>query len=305
MVYRQLVSLEGNNWRSTCEQLTPRRIYQAMEKMEKELHNKSKELREKCEGHDSKPMKWVWDRISGSAATDASPTGEQAQLQLVDELRQFAENVMRIIQPVHSAERSRQPAVAAATNVDLCGDTARPLSPEQRQKVLAGKIRCSALGAPYRATPRTPVRPLCSNEVRPLVVLAEYFATKLPPFVLEWLHPRVFASRPMLVICAAIAALVAAYPAGAHVALLILWWLAMLAAAAMFALVYCRWRRLNPPAQPAAPESWVPWIAEQLSRGVPQSVVREELMVRLQPLNDEASVDSMLQAAAEQMRWQY
>ena len=144
-------------------------------------------------------------------------------------------------------------------------------------------------------------------QVRLLVEWAEVLATKLPVVLLQCgLHPRIFASRSMLAACAAIGALVAAHPGGAaHTVLLLLWWLAMLAAVVMIALVHLRWRRLNPPAQPAAPESWVPWIAEQLSRGVPEATVREEMVRRL-PFNcggsDGVSVDAMLRTAHKMLR---
>ena len=170
-----------------------------------------------------------------------------------------------------------------------------PLSREQKAALLAGRARCSALSVGYRATPRLPVRPIGRYEVAPLVEIAERLGAVLPPAVRRTgLHPRVLASVPSLCLTAVYAILIGVRPTAppiaappddalpyddgdAHVALLLLWWVLFLPSLAFGALHLRHWARQHAPSLRATAESWVPWVAEQLQRGVDEVELKDYL----------------------------
>ena len=121
------------------------------------------------------------------------------------------------------------------------GARSRPLSSDERELVISGRGRCSALAVPFQATDRQPIRPVGSDEVHFLVEVAEAIAVHIPPWMLKLgIHPRLLASRHWLVLVAAVVLLPLTYPASGHAVLVLFWAIFALAAATWGAILVLR-----------------------------------------------------------------
>ena len=116
---------------------------------------------------------------------------------------------------------------------------------------------------PFRATPRLPVRPVGTFEVRALVELTEQLAPKMPQPLLDLgLHPRLLASYHTLALLAAQLALLA-LPRFDSSVLRLGWWLCFVGMLAFATLLGLRWRARFRPSEAVVLESWAPWVSEQ------------------------------------------
>ena len=304
----QLMLLEGENgengWRAACEAALPNQIYEWLAKMIDKLSLLSEEQR---------------------AKNPTSPV-----VQSIERLRASAQNAVQQLLPQgRELKRSAQPEKRSTTTLLL--DGANRLTDEERRKLLNGGARCSALRVPFRATPRTTVRPVGRLEVGLLVEVAERigkvevghlvgFAERMfprlrisPHLPLQLLklgfHPRLFASYDALALLVAHTALLI-LPSPEQLLLRLGWWLGFVVTFGLGVIVALRWsarcaankpslpasslpsvappnRRLSTltacacalavcrhrPSAAAAAESWVPWIAEQLEKGVSEEEV--------------------------------
>lgn len=165
--------------------------------------------------------------------------------------------------------------------------TARPLSDDEKRCLSSGRARCSALRVPYRATPRLPIRPVGDSEVAALVAIAERLASLVPRGLIEHgLHPRILASGTSLSLFAVYAILLLVRPRTSSSLLLqTLWWMLLFPAVGLGGVCARRWAYTHKASQPAAAESWVPWLAEQLARGTSEDDLREYLRRALPSAN--------------------
>tara|TARA_B100000524_G_scaffold134284_1_gene66917 strand:+ start:144 stop:2801 length:2658 start_codon:yes stop_codon:yes gene_type:complete len=237
-LWRNLQALVGPNWGLTCEQLTPTRLCAEVDMMEKHLQLKSDELRNKQTSGYATSVQIAAQRAQRAVFSDTMPP-----LQALDELRQSAQRILHALQPADYELSQRRPAEPAERKLplQLVGARSRPLSSDERELVISGRGRCSALAVPFQATDRQPIRPVGSDEVHFLVEVAEAIAVHIPPWMLKLgIHPRLLASRHWLVLVAAVVLLPLTYPASGHAVLVLFWAIFALAAATWGAILVLR-----------------------------------------------------------------
>ena len=95
----------------------------------------------------------------------------------------------------------------------------------------------------------------------------------------------------------------------AYVVLLILWLMVLTVSLAMGGLYLRHWARRHKPSLRATAESWVPWVAEQLQRGVGEYEIKEYLLRTALPSDAVADAaeeaDRMLALAKRRARWSH
>lgn len=302
---QQLEPLDQSRWQGACADYTPRKVYEALDGMDEYLQQEQAIMKKE---QAKMPLVGM-----GAATSKGSP------MAVVDELRRVAQKAMRELQPEGSeVVVPRKIVQMAHPPIGLLDSAAAatPLSADEKDRIRAGRARCSALNVGYRATPRLPVRPVGKYEVTSLVELAEAVANQWPAFLKQrGLHPRFLANIPSLLLCAVYAFLVAVRPTPsraepeAYWLLLILWLLVLAVSLALGALYLRHWARRHKPSLRATAESWVPWVAEQLQRGVGEPEIKEYLLRTALPSDsvvdaaDEA--DNMLKLAKRRARWSH
>lgn len=203
--------------------------------------------------------------------------------QVIDELRQTAQRAMRALQPSATEVVSRPAAEDASSRPSLEIIEFVP-PPADRAQLLRGRLRCSALAVPFRASPLMKCPPTTSDEFAPLVSLAEAVAAKLPPELLRrGLHPRLLASRSVLASLAPLPPLILFRPFFSQRPLFTaLVWLpiTMLVYSAAALLLIGRARHSRRSGAPVA-SSWVPLAVSLLADGASDSEVTAKLSEQL------------------------
>ena len=284
-----------------CKKLALRAVYQELDVYQEWLNKRLSDVKKKTQ---TGGLAAIFDEGYGAS-------GLQPQL---EKLIDANERIMGALRPLRLPEKkAAQEVQAAATK--LLPLSPRPLDVAGRAELMRGATRCSALRVPFRATPRLPVRPVASGELAPLVLAAEALAPRLPPQVTApWpaglgLHPRLLASGLGLALGLVLpAALLGVAPSVSSPLHRFMWWLLLLCNGGFGWVHYQRWWRRNQPTTAAASESWLPWITEQIRRGVADDELRAYLEKTL-PENAHyghaggaTSVDEMLERARRKLR---
>lgn len=85
-----------------------------------------------------------------------------------------------------------------------------------------------------------------------------------------------------------------------------LWWLLLLPTLVVGLLYLRHWTKRHRPSEVASIESWVPWVSDQLRRGVPDDEVRDYLHSALPKgevaENDATAVERMIERAKQRLR---
>ncbi|KAL3919568.1 MAG: hypothetical protein SGPRY_005580 [Prymnesium sp.] len=200
ILFEQLEALEEiiEGRHKACEASMPNAIYRDLDAMDKKLQASSRRRMAMADGI----------RARNPSLAFESPQVGASSIQLtIESLRRSVQHALReLLPPGREIQREEKASQARVEVLMLSGLT--PLSTEERRALLHGGARCSALKVPYRATPRLPVRPVSSFEIRWLVELSERLAPKMPHALLQTgFHPRLLASWHALVLLAAHAVL--------------------------------------------------------------------------------------------------
>ncbi len=275
-----LLLLEGEGgWQRVCEAHLPAEIYKTLDSLDSCLRTQLERMRKESS------VKGFFD--GAASATAFSPAAA------IDELRRSVQRALRELQPAgpEGAPPAARPVAMGErrAGVAALSRLGAPLSADEKRQLSAGRARCSALAVPFRASPRMPVRPVGAMEIRFLVPPLEYLGSLLPPSLPRiGIHPRILASPVAIGLSLALAFLYHLNPTNHGIdspTLTTLWTLLMLPVATLALLYARRWASLHAPSQPAALETWVPWICEQLANGVKEIEVREHLRRALPPAN--------------------
>ncbi|KAL1529623.1 hypothetical protein AB1Y20_000565 [Prymnesium parvum] len=275
VLFEQLEAFEDTvgGRRKACESAMPNAIYRDLDGMDKKLQSMGEELRTR--------------NPTSAVSSSVQSTIESLRLSVQHALRELLPPGREIHKEEKSSRYKRELLL-------LSGKT--PLTLDERRKILHGGARCSALKVPFRATPRLPIRPVGSSEIRFLVELTERLAPKLPPALLEaGLHPRMLASYHAVVLLVAHVVLLC-MPTLDSFVLRLGWYACFVAALTVGLLVLLQWRQLHKPSEAIIFESWAPWVSEQLARGTPESDISAALVASL-PSASAASVDRLLTSA--------
>ena len=272
-ILAQLVDLEGEyGWREAAKKLTLKHLHSKLEDQEKYLQACSDKLEPQKGGKGGDGGGGVFDSLAnGIGDLIGADQAAGAVRKDTERLRVAVERAAFWLQPLNYAPKAAvEGKKVKLVKVETLKEGGAVLTDAQRARVLAGAARCSELAVVYRATPRVPLRPLASDEVPLLVTIAEAVAARLPPDVARAAPPRVLASKTVLALLSAPAALLAVYPTVARMsAVLQLAWLLLVVGACLVAGCAAKAVRRRHAAAPAAiAAAWAPWAQQQLHRGM-------------------------------------
>ena len=284
-----------------CKKLALRAVYQELDVYQEWLNKRLGEVKKK-------------QQHSGLAAIFDEGYGASGLQPQLEKLIDANERIMGALRPSRLPEKKAAQEVQSA-KTKLLSLSPKPLDVAGRMELMRGATRCSALRVPFRATPRLPVRPVASGELAPLVRAAEALAPRLPPQLIApppaglGLHPRLLASGLGLALGVVLpVALLGVAPSVSSPLHGLMWWMLLLCNGGFGAVHYRRWWRRNAPTTAAASESWLPWITEQLRRGVADDELRAYLEKTL-PENAHyghadgaTTVEEMLERARRKLR---
>ena len=272
-ILAQLVDLEGEyGWREAAKKLTLKHLHSKLEDQEKYLQACSDKLEPQKGGKGGDGGGGVFDSLAnGIGDLIGADQAAGAVRKDTERLRVAVERAAFWLQPLNYAPKAAvEGKKVKLVKVETLKEGGAVLTDAQRARVLAGAARCSELAVVYRATPRVPLRPLASDEVPLLVTIAEAVAARLPPDVARAAPPRVLASKTVLALLSAPAALLAVYPTVARMsAILQLAWLLLVVGACLVVGCAAKAVRRRHAAAPAAiTAAWAPWARQQLHRGM-------------------------------------
>ena len=298
-ILAQLVDLEGEyGWREAAKKLTLKHLHSKLEDQEKYLQACSDKLEPQKGGKGGDGGGGVFDSLAnGIGDLIGADQAAGAVRKDTERLRVAVERAAFWLQPLNYAPKAAvEGKKVKLVKVETLKEGGAVLTDAQRARVLAGAARCSELAVVYRATPRVPLRPLASDEVPLLVTIAEAVAARLPPDVARAAPPRVLASKTVLALLSAPAALLAVYPTVARMsAVLQLAWLLLVVGACLVVGCAAKAVRRRHAAAPAAiAAAWAPWAQQQLHRGM----APEELKGYLARVGVDAA--AVLRAAADE-----